>query len=319
MVLFGYGGCPMCQRITDSVARIQQELAKEGKDIPFVVVSVQPEADRADLKSYIGSYYYKGVKQFKDETLPSDLDKCREMGEISYEQARTKPQGSRILHVVCPPTQEKAQELQQRIGLMINPRDPKQHSSFITLFDKGKAVKAYRGLSGGGDDTGKYHTELAATVVADVTTAQERKEVPAVAPPAKSNATLWNILVPAVTAIGAGWLGGGGTLSLKAALVALVSGTAASFATQWATGSGAFDSTKTGAAPRKPAGEKAPSAEPALTGSSIPAIPVNQEKARQEAGIIRLNDIFPPVQPQANPPKGGTADLPAPKSAGYSL
>jgi|GEM_PF-3499372 len=146
IVLFGYGGCPRCQLITDTVATIQQRLEKDGKHVPIVVISVQPEEDRNNMKDYIGSYYAKGIKQFSGETLPADEEGRVKLGEQSFEAARDKPQSERIFHLVCPPTAKDAQKLQEALGLINNPNNAKDHSAFITLFKDGVKSSQYRGL-----------------------------------------------------------------------------------------------------------------------------------------------------------------------------
>lgn len=184
IVLFGYGGCPMCEKISDTVAAVQQELIRQGKNVPIVVVSVQPEQDSYreeqrdaagrvtqsnPMRRYVASYYVEGVRQFQDEVLPDDEQKRREAGERSYDGAKDKPQGDRILHVVCPPKAEDAQEIERRIGLIFNENDPKVHSSFLTLFDKGVATKHYRGLPSHREtDEAKYAATLARQVSEDV-------------------------------------------------------------------------------------------------------------------------------------------------------
>ncbi len=147
LVLFGYGGCPMCQNISDSVAAIQDKLLAEGKQVPIVVVSVQPEEDKKDLKTYVASYYVKGVKQFASEKLPPADDARRLMGEKAFDAAEKLPQRDRILHVVCPPDSDAAKMLQtQRMGYAQNPKNPESHTPYITLVKQGVVVKNIRAL-----------------------------------------------------------------------------------------------------------------------------------------------------------------------------
>ena len=169
LVLFGYGGCPLCQEISNTVAAVQQELIRQGKTVPIVVVSVQPEKDKDGMKAYVGSYYVKGVRQFQEELLPKDEEKRRAIGEKSFDDAKDKPQLGRILHVVCPPSAKDAQEAERRIGLIFNQNDPKSHSSFLTLFDKGVAAKSYRGLPPHKEpEPEKYAGNIAKAVAADI-------------------------------------------------------------------------------------------------------------------------------------------------------
>lgn len=146
LILFGYGGCPMCTNISVTVAAIQQELLSQGKKVPIVTISVQPETDRNNMRYYIGSYYVMKVKQFPTETLSADNAMRRQQGEQSFQAAQQRPQGDRILHVVNPPSAKDAQELERRMGLIINPNNPIEHSSFISYCDKGELVGHFRGL-----------------------------------------------------------------------------------------------------------------------------------------------------------------------------
>lgn len=163
LVLFGYGGCPMCENISQTVAAIQAALRKDNREVPIVVISVQPESDHyieekkdADgkvteknpMKQYVGSYYTQGVVQFQDDEFPErDKDGTRDMGEKAYEKGRTLPAEKRVLHVVCPKTNENSQELEKRIAKLtgtasgIDPRNQKQHSRDLTLFSQGKLIK----------------------------------------------------------------------------------------------------------------------------------------------------------------------------------
>jgi len=169
LVVFGYGGCPMCQRITDSVAAIQSEMIGQKRKLPIVVISVQPEQDRGDdaMKTYTASYYEKGVRQFADETLPDGAARRREAGERAFTAAKGKKQEDRILHIVCPPTAKDAQTLEQRIGLLINVKDAKQHSAFITLFNNGQVVKGFRALDREQNAPAAFTRALAKTVAAE--------------------------------------------------------------------------------------------------------------------------------------------------------
>ncbi|MFO0388935.1 MAG: SCO family protein [Alphaproteobacteria bacterium] len=178
LVVFGYGGCPMCQKITDSVAAIQAKLLADDKKIPIVVISVQPDEDKKDLKTYIASYYRKGVKQFANEELP-EADDARELrGKKSFDAAEKLPQRDRILHVLCPPDSDAAKTLQTRLGLFQNPNKPTSHSSYIILIKNGVKAEEFRALpkdNSAPDE--KFLKELAEKVSASIPAIKEEKSL----------------------------------------------------------------------------------------------------------------------------------------------
>lgn len=166
LVMFGFNGCERCQKIAATVASVQQRLLLEKHDVPIMVVSVQPETDSKDqnLKPYVAMYYEHGVRQFAGEKLPGDKEERSRMGEAAYENSskktdaeKTTEQSARIFHIVCPPTAETSKSLQTDISkilrevgskvMLITHKNPKEHTAFITLFDKdGKAVDGFRAL-----------------------------------------------------------------------------------------------------------------------------------------------------------------------------
>jgi cytochrome oxidase Cu insertion factor (SCO1/SenC/PrrC family) len=277
IVLFGYGGCPMCQKITDTVVTLQNEMEKNGKHVPIVVVSVQPETDRDQMKDYVGKYYFKGMKQFPDEVLPKDKETWQDFGEKAFEDAKDKPQAGRILHVVCPPSDVAAQEIERRLKFIINENDPQQHSSFITLFDEGKVVKDYRGLPPKGMDAKTYANGVAATLITDLNMLEKSKAAPeAVKPntpktdapatastttttpsPPSNNNMLLNIGIPAGAGLLTMLFAGGGTLSTNGVLFGMLAAGAASIATQYATGTGVFEAKTTDTPRAEPPNEPA--------------------------------------------------------------
>ncbi len=133
LVVYGYGGCPMCQKITDTLAGVQEQLIKSKKPIPIVVISVQPKQDRTEMQDYMEKYYSKGLKQFANEQV-GDATKA-------YDAGKSVAQSSRIFHIVCPPSEQAAEDLQATMGLPQNTKDAAQHSSFIVLFNDGQQHK----------------------------------------------------------------------------------------------------------------------------------------------------------------------------------
>ena len=164
LVVFGFEGCPECQKISTTVAAVQSKLLTDKKNVPIIIVSVQPDADRDSMKSYVAYYYKKGAKQFAREELPEannekwknnknekltpeEAEAAREsLGEKSFETAKNLPQRDRILHVICPPDSEAAKLLQTRLGHLQNPKNPESHTSYITLIKNGVKAEEFRAL-----------------------------------------------------------------------------------------------------------------------------------------------------------------------------
>lgn len=135
LIVFGYGGCPLCEEISNSVAASQNKL----KNVPVIVISVQPDEDRDRMQDYVSRYYAKGIKQFAEETLPAATAKRIELGKKSYLENRDKPQSERLLHIACPPSAEAAQLLEDRLQLFHNRARSKVHSFDIVVCKNGKA------------------------------------------------------------------------------------------------------------------------------------------------------------------------------------
>ena len=171
LVMFGYGGCQMCQKIGITVAAVQTEIdgrnkkiAEDNKklsddkkkpliDLPIIVVSVLPAQDRFKdgkenpMKAYVDSYAENGVRQTKESG-------------VSYERGKAVEQKDRVLHVVT--TQDgklendydMPQTIQSRLAKEFPrtnrflPTDTKSHSPYITLFKNGIAVQTERAIPG---------------------------------------------------------------------------------------------------------------------------------------------------------------------------
>lgn len=204
LVMFGYGGCQMCQKIGVTAAAIQAEIdsrnekiAEENKKLPdeekkplidlsIVVVSVKPADDRFKegennpMKDYVGSYAGAGVRQAKAK-------------ETSYEDGKALPQSERILHLVT--TQDGMadaradarynfpQTIQSRLAAQFprtnffNPSDPESHSPYITLFKNGVATKTERALPSARDlensDKLQEHAKVCAKTLVDAALIQQ--------------------------------------------------------------------------------------------------------------------------------------------------
>lgn len=131
IVVFGYGGCPLCDEITDVVAATQKKMLAKGiTDVPIIIISAQPEADRNEMREYVKRYESAGVKEFP-------------------------PAGSqRILHVLCPPTARDTQDLERAVAKEAGTdtglgRSTKQHSRYLTPCMNGKALPAPSKANGG--------------------------------------------------------------------------------------------------------------------------------------------------------------------------
>jgi cytochrome oxidase Cu insertion factor (SCO1/SenC/PrrC family) len=140
LVVFGFHDCLMCAGnpnkwgIEDTTATIQQELLKQGKDIPIIMVSVNPAYDASQRAAYLLSSYGKGLREFRGDNDTSHILKP---------EANHKQQRGRLLHIAIPENNQAASDMQTALGLMhntnyVNTATP-SHSSFIVCFDgKGK-------------------------------------------------------------------------------------------------------------------------------------------------------------------------------------
>ena len=69
---------------------------------------------------------------------------------------------------MCPTTAKDAQTIETRMGLLINTKDTKQHSSFVTFCNKGKIVKGFRALDKSQNAPAGFTEALAKTVSGEV-------------------------------------------------------------------------------------------------------------------------------------------------------
>lgn len=233
VVLFGYGGCPMCQNITQTVAVLQEKMEKSGKHVPIIVVSVQPEKDSAPdkRKEYIESYAEMKVHE-------------------------TDAEGRRVLHVVCPKSAEDAKTIQTRLGLPTS-ENAKQHSSLITLFKNGAPVKQLRGLTEKNDFNPEHAEKVSGEFLKPLEVKEAPKvETPAPPPPKPDQTNTWlNIGVPAGVGILTTLFTGG--FSGTGILAGLLAAGVASVATQYFTKTGFFgEKPAPQVKPEKPAEKK---------------------------------------------------------------
>lgn len=144
-IIFGFRGCKMCMGsetkpgIADTVAAMQHELLRQGKNIPIVVISVTPEEDRTkeQRQAYVTSYNKKGVKSSAEQNLSVDDDAL----DTAYLAGASKKQEERLLHIIYPPNEKAAENLQSKMGLLQDPNKAEQHSAIITLFVDGVQQK----------------------------------------------------------------------------------------------------------------------------------------------------------------------------------
>jgi cytochrome oxidase Cu insertion factor (SCO1/SenC/PrrC family) len=196
LMFFGYNGCPRCGTIADSIAVIQQKLVTEKQEVPIIIVSVQPEKDSEEKtrREYIIKYYQEGLRQYQAEEL-KDSDKSRaELGSAAFDvvakkikQEQVADQKSRIFHIIFTPKAEDAKNLQNLISeelkkagsrnMLITTKDPKQHTSFGTLFNaEGNVVEAYRALDANQQAPEKFTATLAQDISRKVTEIQNPKQ-----------------------------------------------------------------------------------------------------------------------------------------------
>ena len=196
LMFFGYNGCPRCGTIADSIAVIQQKLVAEKQEVPIIVVSVQPEKDSEEKtrREYIIKYYQEGLRQYQSEELKDSDKSLAELGSAAFDgvakktpQEQAADQKSRIFHIIFTPKAEDAKNLQNLISeelkkagsknMLITAKDPKQHTSFGTLFDaKGNVVEAYRALDANQQAPEKFTATLAQDISRKVTEIQNPKQ-----------------------------------------------------------------------------------------------------------------------------------------------
>lgn len=160
VVMFGFGGCQMCNKLSTTAAAVQAEVdtrnevrAKKKEtplELPIIVVSVKPDQDRFKdgdgnpMKEYIESYDELGVRQFQEK---KERDK-------PYENGKDIAQKDRILHVVTTQSgnfgnsdDNFPQTIQRRLANEFKdtnwfiPGDENSHSFYFTLFQNGVATK----------------------------------------------------------------------------------------------------------------------------------------------------------------------------------
>lgn len=146
LVVFGWGGCPVCQEMTKTLAMTQQKLLKAGHEVQVVVVSMQPEKDRDNMPYYVGGYFQAGMQQSPNDKILSGASARRAYGEKQLEAAKALPQENLMLHVLCPPKGTDSQEVVKRLAKQagvstgLNALDPRQHPFTFTLFKDGNIV-----------------------------------------------------------------------------------------------------------------------------------------------------------------------------------
>ncbi len=196
LMFFGYNGCPRCGTIADSIAIIQQKLVADKQEVPIIVVSVQPEKDSKEVtrREYVVKYYQEGLRQYQTEEI-KDSDKSRaELGSAAFDavakktpQEQVADQKNRIFHIIFTPKAEDAKTLQNLISnelkkagsrnMLITTKDPKQHTSFGTLFNaEGNVVEAYRALDANQQAPEKFTATLAQDISRKVTEIQNPKQ-----------------------------------------------------------------------------------------------------------------------------------------------
>lgn len=154
-VMFGFGGCQMCQKIARTAAAIQAEADAKKTALPIIVLSVKPAQDRFTktdteekpnpMREYVESYGNVGVRQFTD-------------AKKSYADGKDIPQKDRLLQVTTTQDGKNsdgfdyAQEIQRRLakafpGTNLFSKDTEgSHSRYVTLFKNGVAAQTEAAL-----------------------------------------------------------------------------------------------------------------------------------------------------------------------------
>lgn len=138
IVVFGYGGCPVCANIGKNLGAIQSALLQAGKDVPIVVISITPEDDGKmdNRKEYVARYRIAGVRQFPGEKLASDEESAHSLGEKSYDENKDANPKDRQLHVLVAKDRDTALAMHEAAGFPVN-KNPrvKKHTPYITPYD----------------------------------------------------------------------------------------------------------------------------------------------------------------------------------------
>lgn len=144
LLVFGFGGCQICQNISHSLGAMQDALLKNGDEIPIVTVSIKPEQDKDNMKDYVARYHVVGTRLDAKETLPADADGRYKAGEKAYERFKDKPQRGRMLNILCAPDKSVPPDLEKKLGQPINPKEEDYHTPMLFLCNgKGEQVNFY--------------------------------------------------------------------------------------------------------------------------------------------------------------------------------
>jgi cytochrome oxidase Cu insertion factor (SCO1/SenC/PrrC family) len=187
LILFGFNGCPLCQKITNTVAATQKELLKNKLDVPIIVISTQPETDKPKVQEYLKTYDDAGVREFAEDTSTTRRnDLVNKLGGKSTPTDHSEKQ--RVLHIGLPESAEQAKEIQRKIfdvnkttaannnkigftkmtdnGLSAGSN--RQHSRYICLFEDGEMKQVFAGLDKNFSSPDDFAQEVAKKVAETV-------------------------------------------------------------------------------------------------------------------------------------------------------
>jgi len=147
ILLFGYKGCNYCNQISQNLAQIKKEGGAALENIPVVLVNVtlegdktqsEPDPDRNNKRDYVAGYYGIGVGQSRAQAdainaLPPE--KQLEAAQKAYDDDRALAAKDRNFHIVFPPSNKAAQELQSALGVSRNLTDDQSHGMRLALVD----------------------------------------------------------------------------------------------------------------------------------------------------------------------------------------
>ena len=144
VLIFGYNGCQYCNLISQNLARLRAVDDSKVQDVPVVVVNVTPDVDRKDSRDYVAGYYANGVCQSQEEAAvikaTPDAQKLA-AAQSAYDTDKDIVQADRKFHLVFPPSNKAAQDLEDSMGVTRDPTDDQSHGVYMALVDaSGKCI-----------------------------------------------------------------------------------------------------------------------------------------------------------------------------------
>ncbi len=172
-VFFGHNGCARCQKMVNTMKHVQDMLHSTNQNIPILLVTVDPENDKAHMKDYLVEYYHAGLRQYFNDpdlqqTMPrsgsspptdaekqetkAEQDKLRKRLDKTIADNEPRDVRDRALHMLCAEDSESSNRIHQPLTGMrhyvpIEGVPPVVHSFTLTLCDSnGQRVKSWPNL-----------------------------------------------------------------------------------------------------------------------------------------------------------------------------